>query len=376
MMKGQPAVGGFVFRGILILAATLMHAYVFWRAASVPVVNRHLPRNILFGAGAFLWGVLVIARVRGHGGGGAVPAALEGIGMNWLAVLFLATSCLLVLDLSTGFGLLFPRSAPSLRGVALAAAGALSAFALFQGLRAPVVEEYEVRLPGLSDRLDGTLVVALSDLHLGAFRGERWLAARVAQVNALRPDLVVLLGDLFEGHSPPRRELLPVLGGLSAPLGVWAVPGNHEWHGGNGNGMAPIGSAGIRVLDNRWAEVRPGLVLVGVDDLPVGHRDGKGPDPISRSFAGRPPGASILLKHVPSEVDRAAAAGAGLMLSGHTHGGQIWPFGYLVRLVYPYVDGVYRRKGMTIVVSRGAGTWGACMRLWRPAQILRIRLRA
>ena len=365
-----------MFRGILILAATLMHAYVFWRAASVPAVNRHVPRNILFGAGGFLWVVLVVARVRGHGGDGTLAATVELIAMNWLAMLFLATVCLLVGDLVTGFGMLLPRSAPSLRGFALAAAGVLSAFALFQGLRAPVVEEHEVRLSGLSDRLDGTVLVALSDLHLGPLRGERWLAARVAQVNALRPDLVVLLGDLFEGHTPPRRELLPVLGGIAAPLGVWAVPGNHESHGGNGNGMAPIESVGIRVLDNRWAEVRPGLVLVGVDDLPGGRRDGKGPDPISRSFAGRPPGAIILLKHTPSDADRGAEAGAGLMLSGHTHGGQIWPFGYLVRLVYPYVDGAYRLGGMTILVSRGAGTWGACMRLWRPAQILRIRLRA
>lgn len=110
------------------------------------------------------------------------------------------------------------------------------------------------------------LFVAMSDLHLGTLRGVRWLEARVAQVDALRPDLVVLLGDLFEGHPPPRRSLHPLLGGFAAPLGVWAVPGNHESHGGKGNGMAPVGSAGIQVLDNRWAEVRPGLVLVGVED--------------------------------------------------------------------------------------------------------------
>jgi predicted MPP superfamily phosphohydrolase len=87
-------------------------------------------------------------------------------------------------------------------------------------------------------------------------------------------------------------------------------------------------------------------------------------------------GAGILLSHTPWEAERAAVAGAGLMLSGHTHGGQIWPFGYLTRIVYPLFDGEYDVDGMKVIVSRGTGTWGTRMRLWRPAQILRITLRA
>ena len=186
---------------------------------------------------------------------------------------------------------------------------------------------------------------------------------------------MVLLGDLFEGHGPSPRELLNALGALSAPLGVFGVPGNHDIRGG-GAGTLPFDQVGIRVLRNRWSEVRPGLVLVGLDDLPGGRGGGNGGEAIDRAFAGRPPGACILLEHRPLLAERAASAGANLMLSGHTHGGQIWPFGYLSRLVYPLLDGEYEGNGMKVIVSRGTGTWGPRMRLWRPGQILRVRLRA
>jgi len=364
-----------VFGRILILAAALMHGYVFWRAASVPFVKRRIPPKALAATGAFLWAVVFIARLHGRDGSTGAAMTLEWIGMTWLGVLFLTSVSLLAVDLLTAFGILFSRNAPSLRGWALVAGGLLSAVALVQGTRPPVVEEYEVRLSGLSRSMDGTVLVAMSDLHLGSILDERWLGARVAQVQALRPDLVVLLGDLFEGHAPPRPGVFPVLRALSAPLGVWAVPGNHESHGDRNLAMLRLEEAGIPVLRDRWVEVRPGLVLAGVEDLTAGRRAGNAGDPIARAFAGRPPGAAILLSHTPWQAEKAAIAGAGLMLSGHTHGGQIWPFGYLTRIVYPLFDGEYEAGGMKIIVSRGAGTWGTRMRLWRPAQILRVTLR-
>jgi predicted MPP superfamily phosphohydrolase len=365
-----------VFGIILILAATLMHVYVFRRAASVPFVKRRISRKVLFGAGALLWVVVFIGRFLGRDGSSGASVALETIGMTWLGALFLASVSLLAVDLLTGFGALFPRHAPSLRGWALVAGALLSAAALVQGMRPPVVEDYEVRLPGLSGSMDGTVIVAMSDLHLGSILEERWLRARVAQVQALRPDLVVLLGDLFEGHGPPRQGVFPVLETLSAPLGVWAVSGNHESHGGRDSSMLPLEKAGVRVLRNGWVELRPGFVLAGVDDLTAGRRAGNAGDTVARTFDGRPPGAAILLSHTPWQAESAAAAGAGLMLSGHTHGGQIWPLGYLTRISYPLFDGEYDVNGMKVIVCRGTGTWGTRMRLWRPAQILRITLRA
>jgi predicted MPP superfamily phosphohydrolase len=361
-----------MFGIVLISACTLMHIYVFWRVVSVPFVKQHVPLGVVIGAAVVLWGIFFLGRVVGHGGTGALAKTLELIGMNWMVVLFLSTVALLAIDLVTVFGVIMPRLAPSLRGWALIAGGALSLIALFQGLRPPVVQSYDVNLSGLPDELDGTVLIAMSDLHLGSLLGERWLGGRVAQVQAQRPDIVVLLGDIFEGHGLPRDDLLSTFRRLSAPLGVWAVPGNHEHYG--GHGRSPIEGSGFEMLWNSWTEIRPGFILAGVEDLTVRHRRGGGSDPVSLALKGRPAGATILLSHTPWEAERAAKAGVELMISGHTHGGQVWPFGYLVRLVYPLLGGRYKVDGMTVIVCRGTGTWGPRMRLWRPGEILRVTL--
>ena len=368
--------GGLVFGYILISVVTLVHMYVFWRAASVPLLQRHVSRKLLIGAGMVLWTGFFLGRVVvGHDHTGIIARTLELLGMNWMGVLFLLFVSLLAMDLATGFGFLVPRRAPSLRGLALLAGGVLAAIALVQGVRAPVVQNYEVSLSGLPDEMNDTTLVAMSDLHVGSLLGKQWLEARVTEVMAQQPDLVVLLGDFFEGHGRPQRELIPVLRRLSAPLGVWVVPGNHEFHGRQNTSMFLITEAGFQLLRNCWAEVRPGFVLAGVDDLTTWHRSGQGGDPISKALAGRPPGATVLLSHTPWQADKAAKAGVGLMLCGHTHGGQIWPFGYLVKRVYPLIEGRYEVEGMTVIVSRGAGTWGPRMRLWCPGEILCVKLR-
>ncbi|MFH1567935.1 MAG: metallophosphoesterase, partial [Gemmatimonadota bacterium] len=324
--------------------------------------------------GAAMWAVFYLGRAVGHGGSGTAAAALELVGMCWLAALFLTAVALLAVDVATGFGWLLPRYAPALRGWALAAGGVLTVVALFQGLRPPVVREYEVRLPGLPAEADGITVVALSDLHIGSLIGADWLAARVEQVEALQPDLIVLLGDLFEGHGEPLGAAQAALGRLGAPLGVWAVPGNHEGYGARG-GADRTAEEGIEVLRNRWVEVRPGLTLAGVEDLTSRRRGGRGGEPIAAALEGHPLGAVTLLSHSPLEAEEAVRAGVGLMLSGHTHGGQIWPLGYLIQRHYPLLAGEYRVGGMTVLVTRGAGTWGPRMRLWHPGEILRVTLR-
>ncbi|MDX1707463.1 MAG: metallophosphoesterase, partial [Desulfobacterales bacterium] len=210
---------------------------------------------------------------------------------------------------------------------------------------------------------------------LGALIGKRWLAARAAQVREMRPDLVVFLGDLFEGHGQLEKGLISVLRGISAPLGVWAVTGNHEFHGDSGS-ISLFDEAGIQLLRNRWIELQPGFILAGVDDLTSQYRSGRGGDLVSQALSGRPPGATILLSHTPWQTETAARAGTDLMLCGHTHGGQIWPFNYLVRRSYPLLAGRYEVNGMPVIVTRGTGTWGPRMRLWKPGEILRITLRA
>jgi len=388
-----------MFGTILLAVAALMHLYVFWRAASVPLLAA-VPRPLLFGAGVLLWLLLAVSRTWAHGSSGSLAAALELAGMSWLTIVFLAFVLLLAADVATGFGLFLPRAAPVLRGLALAACAVLSAVAVIQGLRPPVVSEHEVVLPGLPADMDSTVVVGLSDLHVGSVLGPDWLAARVRQVAAEQPDLVVLLGDILEGHGAAEAEVAPVLRGLHAPLGVFAVPGNHErYRGLDANGRTTLDvleASGVRVLVNRWAEVRPGLVLAGVEDLTVAARRARQgnpgspakdaeaaglessspPSPVLLALERRPPGAAVLLSHSPLRAEEAAGAGAGLMLSGHTHAGQVWPFGWIVRRFYPLFHGRYDVSGMAAIVSRGAGTWGPRMRLWQRGEILKITLRS
>lgn len=364
-----------MFGTVLTLAVAVMQAYVFWRAASVPFLKRHISGKVLVGAGLALWAVFVLGRLAGHGGQHAFSPVFELIGMDWMGMVFLLTVCMLAADVATGFGLFLPRLAPSLRGLALLAGLTLSVIAVIQGMRPPVVRNYDVALRGLPHNMDGTVIVGVSDLHVGTLIGKKWLEARIDQVEALHPDLIVLLGDIIEGHGRPRPDLLRELHRLTAPLGVWAVLGNHEYHGVRGGGTSRMYD-GIPVLNDSWAEVRPGLLLAGVEDLTANRRSGRGGDPVSKTLAGRPQGATILLSHTPWRAREAAKDGAGLMLSGHTHGGQIWPFGYLVERVYPLLGGRYDVDGMTVIVCRGTGTWGPRMRLWRPGEIIRITLRA
>jgi predicted MPP superfamily phosphohydrolase len=263
------------------------------------------------------------------------------------------------------------QAVPRLRGSGLLAGGALTAMALVQGMRAPVVDSYEVRIASLPAELDGTVVVGLSDVHLGSLLGTPWLAARVVQVQAERPDIVVFIGDVFEGHEAPGADLLAELRRLSAPLGVWGVLGNHEYHAVSKDNARFFAAAGIHLLRNAWVELRPGLVMAGVDEAP-----GVAVAPLKVARAGWPPGAVLLLSHVPLPADVVTGAGVDLMLAGHTHGGQIWPFGYLVRQRFPLFEGRYDLGDSTAIVSRGAGTWGPRMRLWRPAEILRVTLRS
>jgi predicted MPP superfamily phosphohydrolase len=252
----------------------------------------------------------------------------------------------------------------------------LAAVAIVQGLRAPAIAAREVALPGLPPARDGLKVVQLSDLHLGTLLGERWLHARIAEAAALHPDLIVITGDLIDGDSARVEELLPQLRTLRAPLGVLAITGNHEFYAGIDRSVALFKAAGFEVLRDRHVGVAPGLIVAGIDDLTARRQFDLDGDPIAAALDGRGEGATIFLSHTPWRAAQAAARGVGLMLSGHTHDGQIWPFGYLVRFQYPYVGGSYDVHGMALLVSRGTGTWGPRMRLFSRSEITLITLRA
>jgi predicted MPP superfamily phosphohydrolase len=359
------------------VAWTGLHVYVFWRLSSIPLVARHVSRKLLIATAAVLWAGNFLQRFLDNRGLESLTQPLELFVMNWLGILFLIFICLLIIDIITVFGFVLRRYVPMLRSVGLLAGIVLATLALVQGLRPPVVVDYEVRLAGLPAEDDGLEIAVLSDLHIGRLLDGQWLSARIEQVKALQPDMVIMLGDLFEGDSQSERQdsMINMLRGLAPRYGVWAVTGNHESHGGRDASVRFLEDGGVHVLRNEWNEIRPGLAIGGVDD--GGHQESTGTsaDRIKQMLAAKPPAdATVFLCHRPQMISEAASAGIGLMLSGHTHGGQIWPFSYLVSLMNPLLAGRYDVNGMPVIVSRGTGTWGPRMRLWSPGEILRITL--
>ncbi len=371
-----PKGGRHVFGLILTAGFTVMLAYVCWRVWSVPFLRNRVTGKALILTAAGLWLLFFLGRYVAHDESGWPALVLETVGMVLLASTFLTAMCLLAVDIVTLFGFLFRKWVPYARSAALAAGVVLSAIALVQGLRDPVIVEYEVVLPGLPAALDGTVVVALSDTHLGPMRDESWLAKRVEQVRALKPDMLVMLGDNIEGHGEiPHAH--PSLASLSPSLGKWFVYGNHDtaWRGESVTGA--LEDAGVKLLNDQWVQVAPGLILAGVSDLTTHYRAHLKGDPVPKALSGTDPKqATLLLSHTPWDADKAASLGADLMLSGHTHGGQIWPNSLFVSGIYPLLAGRYEVNGMTAIVSRGTGLWGPPMRLWHPSEILRITLRA
>jgi predicted MPP superfamily phosphohydrolase len=382
-----------VFLLFVFVVSSLMHLYLIGRLRVLWALMRtaHARRAAAIALPA-LWLAFPVSSLAWN----AAPAAafiVQLAGALWLGTIFLVFSCTLFADVATAARWFFLRlpgtRTPGSAGQAVApvpipasvrlrlagaAAGAVLALvAMVQGARGPVVRDVDVQVPGLRPSLDGLVIVQITDLHLGELLGAGWLEARLRQVESLHPDLVAVTGDILNDPNHV-RPLAPLFRRLHPPLGVWAVSGNHEFFAGLDRSLKVFADAGFSVLRDAAVEVAPGLRFAGVDDLTARRQEGP-PEPfVERALAGRYDGATVFLCHTPWAAERAAALGAGLMLSGHTHDGQIWPLRYLVRLLYPRITGRYQVGRMTLLVSRGTGFWGPPMRLFYPSEILRITL--
>ena len=266
-----------------------------------------------------------------------------------------------------------------LAATAVAASALVGAYSIFQGLRAPVMRELRIAVPGLPPALAGTTIVQLTDLHIGATKSRRFADDVVRRANALTPDVIAITGDLVEGRFGSVREDTLPLAGLQARLGVFMITGNHEYYSGLREWLPELHRLGIRVLRNEHvvldADKGGGWELAGIEDWNGRSIEPDGGPDLARALAGHDPRRPvILLSHQPRAIYSAAQAGVGLMLAGHTHGGQIWPFTYLVRLQQPFLEGLHRVGGTQLYVSPGTGYWGPPMRLGTRAEITKITL--
>ena len=238
------------------------------------------------------------------------------------------------------------------------------------------VSRVRVAIDRLTKVKSGYRIVQISDIHVGPTIGHDFIEEIVTRINELNPDLVAITGDLVDGSVADLAEHVAPLAKLRARDGVFFVTGNHEYYSGADAWIAHLGTKlGVRVLRNEHVQIggEEGFDLAGIDDASA-HGDGHGSD-LPKALRGRDPSrACVLLAHQPRGIDLADTLGVDLQLSGHTHGGQMVPWNFLVRLQQPFVAGLHKLARAQIYVSRGTGYWGPPMRVGAPAEITEIEL--
>ena len=260
---------------------------------------------------------------------------------------------------------------------------ALTVFVTLAGLvlarRRPRVVDVDIPVSDLPAALHGFSIAQISDVHVGPTIKHGFVERIVALVNGLRADLIAVTGDLVDGSVQQLSRHTAPLAGLAARHGVFFVTGNHEYYSGERAWTAEISRLGLRVLKNEHVVLRHDgalLVLAGVTDLSAHHFDAAEQSDPAAALRGSPAdaGAKILLAHQPNSAVAAARAGFDVQLSGHTHGGQFWPWNLFVGFFQPFSAGLYRLKNLWVYVSRGTGYWGPPNRFGVPSEITRIRL--
>ncbi len=301
----------------------------------------------------------------------------------WMGFGLLLVTCFLAADLVLGLfwvsGQWTSAWQQMLGTGALSLALSLGAYALWNGQRPVHVRRVTVRLKKWPASLDGMKLVQLSDIHIGPMLGREWLQRLVSQVNALDADLVAITGDLVDGSVSDLGEHVEPLRELYSRLGTYFVTGNHEYYSGVTEWCDFLDGLGIHVLRNRHVALTIGegkFELAGVDDHASHHFPGEGAD-LQAALRGRDTSLPvILLAHQPVVMHDAAAHGIDLQLSGHTHGGRLWPFRYLVYLQQPVAHGLFQHElgDLQLYVSAGTGFWGPPMRLGTRAEITLLTL--
>jgi predicted MPP superfamily phosphohydrolase len=372
-----PHLGAVGALGLLLL----FHLYIAWRIAPL------LPGAAVAGA-LLLWLALSAALIpmaffgrRAHRSRHAADrwswAGMLALGAFALLLVLTAARDVLLLVAWPFASLLPPLAAPSALAVPLLAAAALLV-GVFGARRIPRVRDVEVPIAGLPAALQGFTVVQLSDVHVGPTVKAPFVRGVVDRVNSLGADLVAITGDLVDGRVQDLATDVAPLAQLRSRHGSFFVTGNHEYYSGAAEWVAQLRGLGLVVLiDEHVVLDHDGarIVLAGVADHGARHYDATHRSDPHAALAGAPHDTSlrVLLAHQPRSAPAAADAGFDMQLSGHTHGGQIWPGAWFVKLQQPLVAGLHRVRSMWVYVSRGTGYWGPPLRLGAPSEITRLR---
>ncbi|MEU7025498.1 metallophosphoesterase [Streptomyces sp. NPDC046275] len=258
-------------------------------------------------------------------------------------------------------------------GSAAALAVGTVGYGTYGVLRGPRVKRVTVPLAKLPRAAHGYRIAVVSDIHLGPILGRAHTQRIVDTINATQPDLVAVVGDLVDGSVADLGPAAEPLAGLRSRDGAFFVTGNHEYFSGADAWVDHVRELGLRPLRNARVEIGAGFDLAGVDDV-AGEREGQGPD-FARALGDRDRArTAVLLAHQPIVIDDAVRHGVDLQLSGHTHGGQLWPGNLVAELANPTVAGLERYGDTQLYVSRGAGAWGPPVRVGAPSDITVVEL--
>jgi hypothetical protein len=263
-------------------------------------------------------------------------------------------------------------------GVVAGVSASVAAYGIDRAFRGRVVERSDIKLKNFPASLAGLSIAQLTDIHIGPTLRRGFLQGLVDETNALGADIIVITGDLVDGSVAQLREHVAPLAQLKAPRGVFFVTGNHDYYSGADDWCAELTRLGIRPLRNENVRIGEGdefFTLAGVEDfMSANSEEGHGRD-LDKALSGRDSARPVvLLAHQPRTLPLAVERGVDLQLSGHTHGGQIFPWGLLVMLQQPVVAGLVRRAGTQIYVSRGSGFWGPPMRVGSLPEIALLSL--
>ncbi|MEU3482624.1 metallophosphoesterase [Streptomyces sp. NPDC033754] len=258
-------------------------------------------------------------------------------------------------------------------GSAAAVALGTVGYGTYGVLRGPRVKRVTVPLAKLARAAHGYRIAVVSDIHLGPILGRAHSQRIVDAINSTQPDLIAIVGDLVDGTVENLGPAAEPLARLRARHGAFFVTGNHEYFSGADAWVDHVRELGLRPLRNERVEIAAGFDLAGVDDV-AGESEGQGPD-FGRALGDRDRArAAVLLAHQPIVIHDAVRNGVDLQLSGHTHGGQLWPGNYLAELANPTVAGLERYGDTQLYVSRGAGAWGPPVRVGAPSDITIVEL--
>ncbi len=354
---------------VALLIWVSMNAYFAWRIETLPFFKPPMTKHLFTAAVVFLSLSYLFGRMLVHRGYRGFASFLEITGAVWMGVLFIFVTYLLFADILSFFGY-FRTLSVNLRSAALAISCLLTIFAFIQGYRTPAVREEKIRVDDTS--LAGLRIVQISDLHLGVISEERYLKRVVDKVNEQSPDIVLITGDIIDTDGRDGERFKELFRQIKADKGIYAVLGNHEYYHGAEKNPAFFEESGMALLRNRNVEAAKGLVIAGIDDLSAKKQFQNGGDYIDKALENRPEGFLVLMSHSPLEVEKASRSGVDLMLSGHCHNGQIWPFNFFSRMFYPYNYGRFEVGGMILLVTSGTGTWGPPMRLFRRNEMVKI----